>query len=292
MTPSSLGKQQNEEEDRCSLSRARRLKRDERTEKEFPEYLFLGFGSHCWPLSQAFLSCDRRSWHPEEMASPSRQPPLGGSGLLQGSRARSYGSLVQSSCSPVRERRLEHQLEPGDTLAGLALKYGVTMEQIKRTNRLYTNDSIFLKKTLYIPILTEPRDLFNGLDSEEENDGEEEVRPRKDGAGSHSGKRKNQESGSGRANGEALPPHQETSTPIHDLSASDFLKKLDSQINLSKKAAAQRLRKGESGVPEEGGGLHLSSPRTQQRAVLGPVPLTRTSRTQTLRDQEDEIFKL
>ena len=40
------------------------------------------------------------------------------------------------------------------------------MEQIKRANRLYTNDSIFLKKTLYIPILTEPRDLFNGLDSE------------------------------------------------------------------------------------------------------------------------------
>lgn len=127
VTPSSLGKQQNEEEDRCSLSRARRLKRDERTEKEFPEYLFLGFGSHCWPLSQAFRSCDRRSWHPEEMASPSRQPPLGGSGLLQGSRTRSYGSLVQSSCSPVRERRLEHQLEPGDTLAGLALKYGVTV---------------------------------------------------------------------------------------------------------------------------------------------------------------------
>lgn len=45
-------------------------------------------------------------------------------------------------------------------------------------------------------------------------------------------------------------------------------------------------------VPEEGTGLHLGSPRTQQRAVLGPVPLTRTSRTQTLRDQEDEIFKL
>lgn len=127
VTPCSLGKQQKEEEDRCSLSRARRLKRNERTEKEFPESLFLALGSHCWPRSQAFLSCDRRSWHLEEMASPSRQPPLGGSGLLQGSRARSYGSLVQSSCSPVRERRLEHQLKPGDTLAGLALKYGVTV---------------------------------------------------------------------------------------------------------------------------------------------------------------------
>ncbi|NP_001164768.1 lysM and putative peptidoglycan-binding domain-containing protein 1 [Oryctolagus cuniculus] len=220
------------------------------------------------------------------MASPSRQPPVGGSGLLQGSRARSYGSLVQSACSPVRERRLEHQLEPGDTLAGLALKYGVTMEQIKRANRLYTNDSIFLKKTLYIPILTEPRDLFNGLDSEEEKDGEEDVHPNKDDVWPHPAERKKQETGAGRANGEVLP------TPTQDLSASDFLKKLDSQISLSKKAAAQKLKTRESRVPGEDAGLHLNSPRMQQRAVLGPVPLTRTSRTQTLRDQEDEIFKL
>ncbi|XP_006186701.1 lysM and putative peptidoglycan-binding domain-containing protein 1 [Camelus ferus] len=226
------------------------------------------------------------------MASPSRQAPVGGSGLLRGSRARSYGSLVQSACSPVRERRLEHQLAPGDTLAGLALKYGVTMEQIKRANRLYTNDSIFLKKTLYIPILTEPRDLFNGLDSEEEKDGEE-VQPSKDEVWPHSAERKKQETGLGHANGEVLPmPGQEPPTPIHDLSASDFLKKLDSQISLSKKAATQKLKKGKSGVPGEDSGLHLSSPRMQQRAVLGPVPLTRTSRTQTLRDQEDEIFKL
>ncbi|XP_048212804.1 lysM and putative peptidoglycan-binding domain-containing protein 1 [Perognathus longimembris pacificus] len=227
------------------------------------------------------------------MASPSRQPPLGGSGLLQGSRARSYGSLVQSACSPVRERRLEHQLEPGDTLAGLALKYGVTMEQIKRANRLYTNDSIFLKKTIYIPIVTEPRDLFNSLDSEEEKDAEEEAHSSKDEAHSHSAERKTRQTGSGRANGEVpSTPGQESPPPTHDLSASDFLKKLDLQISLSKKAAARKLRKGESGVPGEHTAVHQSSPRMQQRAVLGPVPLTRTSRTQSLREQEDEIFKL
>ncbi|XP_066124054.1 lysM and putative peptidoglycan-binding domain-containing protein 1 [Saccopteryx bilineata] len=227
------------------------------------------------------------------MASPSRQAPLGGSGLLQGSRARSYGSLVQSACSPVRERRLEHQLAPGDTLAGLALKYGVTMEQIKRANRLYTNDSIFLKKTLYIPVLTEPRDLFNGLDSEEEKDREEEILLSKDEVWPHSAERKKQETDLGRAIGEVLPtPGWEPPSPINDLSASDFLKKLDSQISQSKKAAAQKLKKGESGVPGEESDLYWSSPQTQQRAVLGPVPLTQTSRTQTLQDQEDEIFKL
>lgn len=101
-----------------------RLKRDERRENEFSEYPFLGFGRHCYLVGLS--SVVTLGLGSEEMASPSRQPPLGGSGLLRGSRARSYGSLVQSSCSPVRERRLEHQLEPGDTLAGLALKYGVT----------------------------------------------------------------------------------------------------------------------------------------------------------------------
>ncbi|KAK2497296.1 hypothetical protein MC885_020245 [Smutsia gigantea] len=208
------------------------------------------------------------------MASPSRQAPLGGSGLLQGSRARSYGSLVQSACSPVRERRLEHQLAPGDTLAGLALKYGVT-------------------KTLYIPILTEPRDLFNGLDSEEEKDGGEEIQPSKDEVWPPSAERKKQRTRSGHGSGAVLPaPSQGPPAPIHDLSASDFLKKLDSQISLSKKAAAQKLKKEESRVPGEDSGLHPISPRMRQQALLGPVQLTRTSRTQTLRDQEDEIFKL
>nr|XP_051708905.1 lysM and putative peptidoglycan-binding domain-containing protein 1-like [Oryctolagus cuniculus] len=167
------------------------------------------------------------------------------------------------------------------------------MEQIKRANRLYTNDSIFLKKTLYIPILTEPRDLFNGLDSEEEKDGEEDVHPNKDDVWPHPAERKKQETGAGRASGEVLPtPSQDLATPTHDLSASDFLKKLDSQISLSKKAAAQKLKTRESRVPGGDAGLQLNSPRMQQRAVRGPVPLTRTSRTQTLGDQEDEIFKL
>lgn len=49
------------------------------------------------------------------------------------------------------------------------------MEQIKCVNCFYINDFIFLKKIFYIFILIEFRDLFNGLDFEEEKDGEEEV---------------------------------------------------------------------------------------------------------------------
>uniref|UniRef100_A0A8C8SWT8 LysM and putative peptidoglycan-binding domain-containing protein 1 n=1 Tax=Pelusios castaneus TaxID=367368 RepID=A0A8C8SWT8_9SAUR len=168
-------------------------------------------------------------------AGPNHPPPAAvtmgtGAGLLCGSTTRSYGSLVKSMHSPVRERRVEHHLEPGDTLPGLALKYGVTMEQIKRANRLYTSDSIFLKSTLHIPVLVEPKEMMNGLNLEEEDAGE--------GA-------------SQSALGEEKPALKNGSmastgtTPCHDLSATDFLRKLDSEISLSKKAAVKKLREGE-----------------------------------------------
>uniref|UniRef100_A0A670ZCN5 LysM and putative peptidoglycan-binding domain-containing protein 1 n=1 Tax=Pseudonaja textilis TaxID=8673 RepID=A0A670ZCN5_PSETE len=158
-------------------------------------------------------------------SSPSGRGSPGAAGLLRGSRARSYGSLVSS---PVRERRLEHQLRPGDTLQGLAVMYGVTTEQIKRANRLYTNDSIFLKKTLLIPVPTKPKALSNGLDLEQEEEEEEEEGEEKGGENGSSG----------------------GSVPKHDLSAADFLFKLDSEIRRSKQAAAKKLREGESSRDE------------------------------------------
>lgn len=53
--------------------------------------------------------------------------PNVGNGLLRASRTKSYGSLVRSPLSPVRQRRIEHKLQPGETLQGLALKYGVSV---------------------------------------------------------------------------------------------------------------------------------------------------------------------
>uniref|UniRef100_A0A670ZF53 LysM and putative peptidoglycan-binding domain-containing protein 1 n=1 Tax=Pseudonaja textilis TaxID=8673 RepID=A0A670ZF53_PSETE len=217
-------------------------------------------------------------------SSPSGRGSPGAAGLLRGSRARSYGSLVSS---PVRERRLEHQLRPGDTLQGLAVMYGVTTEQIKRANRLYTNDSIFLKKTLLIPVPTKPKALSNGLDLEQEEEEEEEEGEEKGGEAlpPESTKKQKQPRKNGSSGG---------SVPKHDLSAADFLFKLDSEIRRSKQAAAKKLREGESGPTPSSSGSYQGepSPRAQQRAVLGPVPLTRIARADALLDQEDEIFKL
>ncbi|KAM8794377.1 lysM and putative peptidoglycan-binding domain-containing protein 1 [Eudromia elegans] len=155
----------------------------------------------------------------------------------------------------------EHRLEPGDTLAGLALRYGVTMEQIKRANRLYTSDTIFLKPTLLIP---------GQLCPEEEEEEEEERTP-----------------------GAACP-----ATSRHDLSATDFLRQIDAEICLSKAAATRRLREGRTGGTAEGEGTWASDagarppPQGARHTLLGPRPLTRTPRAAVLRDAEDEIFTL
>ncbi|XP_073423111.1 lysM and putative peptidoglycan-binding domain-containing protein 1 [Dendrobates tinctorius] len=205
----------------------------------------------------------------------------GDSGLLRGARTRSYGSLVQSSYSPARLRKLEHLVQSGDTLPGLALKYGVTMEQIKRANRLYTNDSIFLKKYLSIPILMEQPELING------------AHPTGD-SGAVGG------NGAGKEGTESRPQRSMSLDARKDeVSTSEFMTKLDTRIRVSKRAVVKKMRevaKEEELAPGAVTGYQgtrvEASPPTAQRSLLGPVPLTVTTRTSTLRDREDEMFKL
>ncbi|XP_068109684.1 lysM and putative peptidoglycan-binding domain-containing protein 1 [Hyperolius riggenbachi] len=215
----------------------------------------------------------------------------GGSGLLQGTRTRSYGSLVQTPYSPARIRKVEHLVQPGDTLQGLALKYGVTMEQIKRANRLYTNDSIFQKKYLSIPVLAEPPELSSGT--------EDSAVGSETGEGSMTCQAdKEQKSSTQRS---ALHANHKV-----DVSARDFMTKLDTRIRVSKRAAVKKIREVDSLGAEEytapsavegyqnprAGQSQESSPQTQQRSLLGPIPLTITTRASAIRDHEDEIFKL
>ncbi|KAG7336010.1 hypothetical protein KOW79_000703 [Hemibagrus wyckioides] len=193
----------------------------------------------------------------------------GAQGLLQGQRAKSYGSLVNASVSPVRQKPIQHKVQPGETLQGLSLKYGVSMEQIKRANRLYTNDSIFLKKVLSIPILTESLSSTN----EEESSLQYHQVPVE--------------------NGQTVSDSQEVTA---DISPSDYLKRMDSLINQSKQAAIKTFQEGQKQFSSTEQDLYRrqepygSSPSEQ--ALLGSVPLTITKRTKKLRDREDEIFQL
>ncbi|XP_059835967.1 lysM and putative peptidoglycan-binding domain-containing protein 1 isoform X1 [Hypanus sabinus] len=244
-------------------------------------------------------------------------------------RTRSYGSTARRPGSPVCGRHLEHRLQPGDTLQGLALRYGVTWEpytegwrksagqaaptegteshggleevrrasstyrgngeprraggspqgkqhlqrerratlraetlhqteQIKRANRLYTSDSIFLKEVLIIPMA-----------GKQENNGTWAESPQ-----------------------EGSPAGRPEDSPTPEMSASEFLRKIDAQITQSKAAALKKLR-------DDGDRFDGNSPSvlcrplpTSQRALLGPARLTKTTRVTSLQDTEDEIFHL
>ncbi|KAF9110992.1 hypothetical protein BGX27_005540 [Mortierella sp. AM989] len=49
------------------------------------------------------------------------------------------------------KRVIIHQVTPTDTLAGIALYYGIQVPILKKSNKLWTNDSIHTRKYLYIP---------------------------------------------------------------------------------------------------------------------------------------------
>lgn len=61
-----------------------------------------------------------------------------------------YGSTSNHQKRP--EQLIKHVVCKTDTLQGLALRYGVTTEQIRRANRLFANDSLFLREYLMIPV--------------------------------------------------------------------------------------------------------------------------------------------
>ncbi|KAG1359525.1 hypothetical protein COCNU_08G009710 [Cocos nucifera] len=69
--------------------------------------------------------------------------------LLDG--AISPSSSPPSSCYPGA-KYIEHHVSKMDTLAGIAIKYGVEVADIKRMNGLVTDRQMFAHKTLRIPL--------------------------------------------------------------------------------------------------------------------------------------------
>ncbi|NXG65456.1 LYSM2 protein, partial [Hemiprocne comata] len=113
-----------------------------------------------------------------------------------------------------------------------ARSYGSTasMEQIKRANKLFTNDCIFLRKTLNIPVISDKPLLFNGLNSLESPENETvDSSPSCD-----EGLVTVQEESS--SSPSPQEPDNQPTAP-EELSAKDFLQRLDLQIKLSKQAA-------------------------------------------------------
>lgn len=116
------------------------------------------------------------------------------------------------------------------------------MEQIKRANKLFSNDCIFLKNSLNIPVVSEKRYIFNGLSLESpDGDGEAACQEADKPCIMTQDIEGPSPPPSPPAEDSQLPPPQ--SQP-EELSAKDFLHRLDLQIKQSKQAA-RRLKEEE-----------------------------------------------
>ncbi|GBC08509.1 hypothetical protein RclHR1_08180003 [Rhizophagus clarus] len=61
-------------------------------------------------------------------------------------------SLLKEVDNNEKKMVIVHEVKPSDTIAGVALFYGIEISILKKANKLWTNDSIHLRKFLYIPI--------------------------------------------------------------------------------------------------------------------------------------------
>ncbi|XP_045564977.1 lysM and putative peptidoglycan-binding domain-containing protein 2 [Salmo salar] len=175
---------------------------------------------------------------------------------LARTKIRSYGSTASVAAS-LGEKYIEHRVTDSDTLQGIALKYEVTMEQIKRTNKLFSNDCIFLRNTLNIPVVSEKTSPFNGL-SLESPDGDpqdQDFKPLCVGQDRDTEEDPSPPPAPG-------PGDKDSSSykrpQTEELSAQDFLHRLDLQIKQSKQAA-RRLKEEEVRDSEEEYTLPVSS---------------------------------
>ncbi|XP_028812470.1 lysM and putative peptidoglycan-binding domain-containing protein 2 [Denticeps clupeoides] len=149
---------------------------------------------------------------------------------LARTKTRSYGSTASVAAS-LGGRFVEHRVADGDTLQGIALKYGVTMEQIKRANKLFSNDCIFLRNSLNIPVHSKKPTLFNGLSLESPDGDAATPEEQPCVAGDEEGSSPEPSPAPSTQGPGTRPPEPE------ELSAKDYLHRLDLQIKLSKQAA-------------------------------------------------------
>lgn len=103
------------------------------------------------------------------------------------------------------------------------------MEQIQRANRLYTSDSIFLKTSLLIPVLSDSHDGGDTVDPAE-GDSKSDTTGCASVQNGHPGR---------------FPERDDAQEKPSDLTPGDFLKRLDDLISQSKQAAVRGCQEAE-----------------------------------------------
>ncbi|XP_061185443.1 lysM and putative peptidoglycan-binding domain-containing protein 1-like isoform X2 [Saccostrea echinata] len=124
---------------------------------------------------------------------------------------------------------VKHRVCQSDTLMGIALKYGSSVEQIKRENKLWTNDSLFLREHLLIPITNESAsDIPNNCEVIEADN---TLRSRSNSSGQ---KATSNNSGSVSESTDLTTIDKKKSSKELDATGQDFLSKFDNSFAVLK----------------------------------------------------------
>nr|CAG4642046.1 EOG090X0DPX [Eurycercus lamellatus] len=219
---------------------------------------------------------------------------------------RKYGSTTSSKMndtSPMQYRKaslqpttyIHHQVQPGDTLIGIALRYQTTMEYIKRINKMWTSDTLFLHDSLLVPSPEQQQNSFTKLMMEDEVNGTSVATLEASCSEilSHSLNviTLGSKTSLGRTNSS-----NSTESPATDTSIHDYLGSIDSQIEEAK-SRAQALQKT-SDILKDHPELSSSPTGSQQQAssrlrlIVGTGLKKSKARFGRKDSSRDEIFEL
>ncbi|XP_043257976.1 lysM and putative peptidoglycan-binding domain-containing protein 2 [Colletes gigas] len=164
-----------------------------------------------------------------------------------GKTLKKYGSTAKHITRP--ENLIRHTVSAIDTLQGIALKYGVTTEQIRRVNRLWASDSLFLREYLLIPANPEsPLSLPIDNTNETEHNAIQTV----------------------------SSPSSVTSSIDDDSSVNDFLAKMDSSIASAKREV--KRTQGNSEFCTDGNDIYVQQRRVSTK-LRNSFPMTSNTHT-------------
>jgi len=189
---------------------------------------------------------------------------------------KTYGTC--SGGSSVWTNFLDHMVEEGETLAGLSLRYNITIQDIKLANKIWTNEGLWPGRTLRIPVV-EPKstnlDLSGSSGASDTMSTDSQISglgPNSSSASSSSSRRlssndsvllPNSTSNSSCHGSPISLPLQPTRSPLHRAASqgtvpsinmeskghrasvedlSDFLSKMDTSIAVNKKASISLIK--------------------------------------------------
>lgn len=146
--------------------------------------------------------------------------------------ARSYGSCVRTQ-NTTKVKYMKHFVDSNDTLQGLALKYSTTTDELRRINKLFSNDSIFVRDHLLVPSTSHPSKMNEILNEGGVANQQKSADPKPSSTNNGRSKVIKDSDVKVSVNGVKTEDDEEEND------AYSFLRKLDNKIQAGKKAVSQ-----------------------------------------------------